>query len=77
MNGHRGDFKVENSIFEKSALSMHVFNEHIDDFDKKLTNYDLGIIKSVKPSQLDRVEDFYIFKTRADITGLNRYNVTK
>jgi hypothetical protein len=30
-------------------------------------------------SQLDRrrVEDFYIFKTRADITGLNRYNVTK
>ena len=77
MNGHRGDFKVENSIFEKSALSMHVFNEHIDDFDKKLTNYDLGIIKSVNPSQLDRVEDFYIFKTRADITGLNRYNVTK
>ena len=56
---------------------MHIFNEHIEDFDKKLTNYDLGIIKSVKPSQLDRVEDFYIFETRADIMGLNRYKVSK
>ena len=77
MNGHRNCFKLLNNNFEKSALSMHIFNDHITNFDTKLKNYELGIIKQVKPCMLDRSEDYYIFKTQADLHGLNRYKVNK
>ena len=29
LNGHRNYFKTENRAFEKSALSMHIYTEHI------------------------------------------------
>ena len=70
-------FKLLNNKFEKSALSMHIFNDHITNFDVKLKNYELGIIKQVKPCMLDRSEDYFIFKTQSDLHGLNRYKVTK
>ena len=76
-NGHRKCFKLENNEFEKSALSMHILNDHISSFSEKLHNFDFGIIKQVKPSMLDRTEDFYIWKTRADLVGLNRHKVRK
>jgi hypothetical protein len=77
LNGHRNCFKTENFAFEKSALSMHVYSDHVSNFTEKLFNYDLGIIKQVKPCMLDRTEDFFILKTRADIIGLNRHKVRK
>ena len=43
----------------------------------ELNNFDFGIVKSVRPVQLDRVEDFYIYSTRADFVGLNRDKVAK
>ena len=61
MNGHRNCFKFDNNNYEKSALSMHIFSDHVTKFGDKLNNYELGIIKQVK----------------SDIYGLNRYKVTK
>ena len=77
MNGHRSSFKTENCAFEKSALSMHIYSDHVSDFTDKLFNYDLGIIKQVKPCMLDRTEDFFVWKTRADTIGINRHKVLK
>ena len=50
-----------------------MFEEHKDKFDDKLTNYRLGIIKSAIPMNLDRVEDFFIYNTKADLISINRY----
>ena len=74
-NGHRSGFKEKKE--EDSALSMHIYDKHPEKFDKKLENFDFGVVKQVPPAKLDRVEDFYIFITKADINGLNRYKVTK
>ena len=73
--GHRFAFKITNSEYEKSALSLHIFECHVDKFDDKLQNYNFGIVKHVSPSMLDKWEDYYIWKTNADIKGLNRYKV--
>ena len=54
-NGHRGSFKINN--YDKSALSMHIYDKHLEYFDQKLNNYEFGIVKHVTPSRLDRVED--------------------
>ena len=56
---------------------MHIYSDHVSNFTDKLINYDIGIIKQVKPCMLDRTEDFFIWKTRADIIGLNRHKVRK
>ena len=80
LNGHRNCFKfsvADSKIFEKSALSLHVHNDHVWDFGNKLGNFNFGIIKQVRPSALDRAEDFFIWETKADIVGLNRYKVVK
>ena len=75
LNGHRACFKTENFTFEKSALSMHIFTEHVSNFNDKLRNFSFGVIQQVAPRNLDRAEDFYIFNSRSDILGLNRYKV--
>ena len=75
--GHRGKFKTSNFNYEKSALSMHIFNEHVSTFDEKLDNFEMGIIKQVKQCMLDRAEDFYIYYTKSDIYGINRHKVIK
>ena len=74
-NGHRGNFKL--SAYDKSALSMHTYDKHIECFDKQLDNFDFGVVKHVAPGRLNRVEDFYIYSTDADTKGLNRYKVMK
>ena len=49
INGHRGCFKTDNFSYEKSAFSMHSYEEHLKSFIDKLYIYDLGIIiKQVK-----------------------------
>ena len=62
MSGHRGCFKLdddsENPKFQKSAFSIHIHDEHILEFGNKLMNFNIGIIKQVKPIALDRAEDF-------------------
>ena len=76
MNGHRSHFKIDSSLtFEKSALSMHAFLLHKDNFDMKI--FKLGIVKKVNPTYLDREEDFFISRFRTNIFGLNRIVVTR
>ena len=68
-NGHRGRFNWGN--FKKSALSHHMYPEHIN---KKLSIYSLGIIKSSSPSDIDRLEEYYVEHLDAKLS-LNRYKV--
>ena len=74
-NGHRDKFSLNK--YDKSALSMHIYEKHIDNFGDKLKNYDFGVVKHVSAVKLDRTEDFYIYITQADTKGLNRYKVSK
>ena len=55
---------------------MHIFDKHPEHFDKKLLNFNFGVVKSVSPPNLDRAEDYYIYMTEADTKGLNRYKVS-
>ena len=72
-NGHRAKFKDED--FRKSALAHHTHEDHPEHFGKKLNTYKLGIIKATQPMNLDRLEDYYVEATKADLS-LNRYKVT-
>ena len=74
-NGHRSCFKLNNFKYEQSALSQHIFDQHPDNFDQKLFNYNFGILKSCSPKDLNRLEDFYVYITKADAISLNRYKV--
>ena len=73
-SGHRAKFSL--SYYTKSALSVHMFKDHPQCFDNKLQNYDLGVIKSTSPLDLDRCEDYYLEYTKAHLS-LNRYKVTQ
>ena len=73
--GHRDCFKLDNCKYTKSALSLHIYEEHPDHFGNGLQNFDLGIVKCVKPTRLNRMEDYYVYKTKADTVALNRYKV--
>lgn len=76
MNGHRSHFKIDSSLtFEKSALSMHAFLCHRENFDMNI--FKLGIVKKVSPNYLDREEDFFISRFRTNIFGLNRIVVSR
>jgi len=74
-NGHRSKFSMHE--YDKSALSYHTYDKHWDKLPDKLNNYDIGVVKSVSPSALERLEDYYVYETKADLTGLNRYKVLK
>ena len=76
MNGHRSKFKIDNALtFEKSALSMHCFLAHKSEFSMKY--FKLGIVKKVRPLDLDREEDKLINRFRTKIWGLNRIVVVR
>ena len=76
MNGHRNKFKINPQCdFEKSALSMHCFLKHKDDF--SLNFFKVGIVKKVNPCELDREEDKLINRYRTNIWGLNRIVVVR
>ena len=63
------------TLYKKSALSLHIYKDHPEYVNKKLLNYSLGIIKSTAGLNLDRTEDYYVESLRADLS-LNRYKVT-
>ena len=71
-NGHRSHFN--NKAYTKSALSHHMYVDHNERFSEKLLNYDLGVIKTTAAMNLDRMEDYYVELTKADLS-LNRYKV--
>ena len=76
MNGHRSKFKIKSSlVHEESALSMHCFLKHHSDFHMK--HFKLGIVKRVRPIDLDREENKLINKFRTNIWGLNRMVVVR
>ena len=54
---------------------MHCFSKHRSDFTMK--HFKLGIVKRVKPSELDREENKLINKFRTNIYGLNRIVVVR
>ena len=75
-NGHRSKFVPDNiEICEKSALSQHCVETHIDEI--SLDNFRIGIVKACTPNTLDREESRYINKFRTNIWGLNRMKVIK
>ena len=46
MNGHRNKFVIDDTLeFEKSALSMHCFLVHKNEF--SMTYFKLGIVKKL------------------------------
>jgi hypothetical protein len=57
--GHRGCFKTNNLKFNDSALSHHTYTKHLENFDSKLLNFKIGIVRSCSAAQLNRL--FYIF----------------
>ena len=71
-NGHRSNFTSK--AYTRSALSHHIYVDHREHFRKKLLNFDLGVIKSTSAMNLDRMDDYYVELTRADLS-LNRYKV--
>jgi hypothetical protein len=76
MNGHRNKFKINSDkSYEKSALSMHCFLKHQSDFN--MGHFKLGIVKTVRPIDLDREENKLITKFRTNILGLNRIVVIR
>ena len=77
-NGHRSCFKLSSFEYEKSALSDHVFKEHIENFgDKLIGNFNAGIVGNAPPRNLERLEDFYIYESKADMMSLNRYRAVE
>ena len=70
--GHRGCFTTEK--FHKSALSYHIYKHHPQYISKKLSNYSMGVIKSVSAPNLDRAEDYHVELFNAALS-LNRYKV--
>ena len=76
MNGHRSKFKINSDlVYEKSALSIHCFLKHHSDFN--MGHFKLGIVKKVRPIDLDREENKLITKFRTNIWGLNRIVVIR
>ena len=51
---------------------MYILEHHPEDFGDKRENFSLSIIRSTRPNDLERAEDYVIWRTRADIIGLNR-----
>lgn len=72
-SGHRANFTEKN--YKKSALSYHIYKDHPQCINKKLSNYRVGIIKQCSATNLDRTEDYYVECLKADLS-LNRYKVT-
>lgn len=73
VNGHRSCFNNEG--YKKSALSLHAFDHHRDDF--SLDNYKFAIVKECNPRQLNREEFRFIEKFKTNCLGLNRCKVER
>ena len=73
-NGHRGKFNVDD--YKESGLSFHIFEDHPDHITLKLKKISLWIIASTSTQNLDRLEDFYVDWTEAELS-MNRYKITE
>ena len=77
VNGHRNKFFIdERKLYEKSALSLHCFLEHDSD-QFELPCFKLGIVKRVKPTNLEREESRFCSKFQTNVWGLNRMEITR
>ena len=70
-------FIIAKLITESFGMALHVYEKHPDYFNDKLDNFSLSIIKSSRPHDLERAEDYYIWLTRGDTLGLNRNKPVK
>ena len=61
--------------FNDSAFSHHIYTKHLENFDSKLLNFKIGIVRSCSAVLLNRLEDYFIYSSKADIISLNRYKV--
>jgi len=77
MNNHRASFaSIDNvRLREKSALSLHAFEEHPDNF--KLSNFSVTVLGQARPLGLDRMESNFITKFKTYTRGLNRMVVRR
>ena len=73
-NGHRSKFNTK--AYKSSALSLHIYQDHPELVSSGLKNFQIGLIEQPSTSDLDRREDFYIWKTNSSINHLNRYKVS-
>ena len=75
-NGHRHKFKIDESrTYRHSALSMHCYIEHRDNFNFDIFKF--GIVKKVQPSLLDREESRFCTKFKTNVWGLNRMEIKR
>ena len=72
-SGHRASFN--DKTFKKSALSYHAYKDHPGHVSEKLSIYSVGVLKACSATNLDRTEDYYVEKLKANLS-LNRYKVT-
>ena len=75
VNGHRSCFTNPDNVelIEKSALSLHSYNEHRDNFD--LNDFKFILHDQTRPRDLNRRESRRIGELRTNVMGLNRMNV--
>jgi hypothetical protein len=53
-NGHRGCFKINNSKFNDSAISHHIYTKHLENFHSKLLKLKIGIVQSCSAVLINR-----------------------
>lgn len=70
-SGHRSCFTP--TEYEKSALSMHIMEDH--NMDGGMESFNFAIVKKTHPLNLHREEYIHIEKARTKILGLNRMQV--
>ena len=72
-NGHRSKFKSENNEYEKSALSLHAFTVHPENFN--LDIFRVAVVKKVNACSLNREEFKFSELYKTNVTGLNRMKI--
>ena len=73
VTGHRSKFTKD--AFQKSALSMHSFEEH--SLEHSIDSFEFSILKRTPALNLHREEFRYIEKLRTKTFGLNRMKVIR
>ena len=69
-------FKIDDrGLYEHSALSMHCYIEHRDNF--SFENFKFGIVKRTQPCLLDREEARFCTKFKTNVWGLNRMEIKR
>ena len=72
-NGHRNKFKSENKEYEKSALALHAFTVHPDNF--SLDIFKVAVVNKVNANSLNREEYRFCELYKTNSIGLNRMKI--